>query len=102
MNGVLLPQQPCAPCGVEVDLCFGISAFDVCCSCDLTCTTPYNYYQVTNNEAFNTTVFFYDQNGVLTSLPLLASATNVVYCSVGAPYSTTSITITDIQCDCLI
>lgn len=102
VNGVLLPQQPCAPCGVEVNLCFGTTAVDVCCNCDLVCTTPYNYYQVTNNEAFNTTVFFYDQNGVLTSLPLLASATNVVYCSVGAPYSTTSITITDIQCDCFI
>jgi hypothetical protein len=100
VNGILLPQQPCAPCGVEVELCFGTSAVDVCCNCDLVCTTNYNYYEVTNNEAFNTTVFFYDQNGVLTSLPLLASATNVIVCSVGAPYSTTSITITDIGCNC--
>lgn len=101
VNGLLLPQQPCAPCGVEVNLCFGTSALDVCCNCDLTCTTPYNYYEVTNNEAFNTTVFFYNQNGVLTSLPLLASATGVIICSVGAPYSTTSITITNVECDCI-
>ena len=101
VDGVLLPQQPCNSCGVEVSLCFGTSALDVCCGCDLTCTTPYNYYEVTNNEAFDTTIYFYNEQGILSSLPLLASATNVIYCSVGVPYSTTSITITDIQCDCI-
>jgi len=102
VDGVLLPQQPCNSCGVEVSLCFGTSAVDVCCSCDLTCTTPYNFYQVTNNETFDTTVYFYEQNGVLTSLLLLASATDVVYCSIGTPYAETSITITNIECDCVI
>jgi hypothetical protein len=101
VNGVLLPQQLCNPCAVEVSLCFGVSAADVCCNCNLTCTTPYNYYQVTNNEAFNTTVYFHDQDGILTSLPLLASAVDVVYCSVGAPFANTSITITNIECDCI-
>jgi len=101
VGGVLLPQQPCNSCGVEVSLCFGTSAVDVCCSCDLTCTTPYNYYQVTNNEAFDTTLYFYNEQGILSSLPLLASAVDVVYCSIGAPFADTSITITYIQCDCI-
>ena len=101
VDGLLLPQQPCDSCGVEVSLCFGTSALDVCCSCDLTCTTPYNYYQVTNNEAFDTTVYIYNEFGILTSSLLLASATNIAYCSIGEPFSDTSITITNVQCDCV-
>ena len=100
VNGLLLPQQPCNSCGVAVSLCFGISTVDVCCSCNETCTTSYNSYQVTNNEAFNTTVYFYDANGVLSSLPLLASAINVGYCSIGAPFADTNITVTFLECDC--
>lgn len=102
VNGILLPQQTCAPCAVEVSLCFGTDAIDVCCSCDLTCTTPYNYYEVTNNEAFDTTVYVYNEQGVLLSIPLLASAVNIVYCSIGTPFSNTNITITNIECDCVI
>ena len=101
VDGVLLPQQACSSCGVSVSLCFGTSALDVCCGCDLTCTTPYNYYRVTNNEAFDTTLFFYNQNGILASMPLLASATDVACCSIGNPFANTSITITDVQCDCI-
>jgi hypothetical protein len=98
---VLLPQTPCNSCGVEVSLCFGTSALDVCCACDLTCTTPYNYYEVTNNETFDTTIYFYNEQGILSSLPLLASAVGVVYCSIGAPFSDSSITITNVLCDCI-
>jgi len=101
VDGVLLPQQTCAPCAVPVSLCFGTDAIDVCCSCDLTCTSPYNFYQVTNNEAFNITLYFYNEQGILSSLPLLASDTDVVYCSIGTPFADTSITITNIECDCV-
>lgn len=101
VDGVLLPQQPCNSCGVEVSLCFGTSAVDVCCGCDLTCTTPYNYYQVQNNETFDVTLYYYNENGILISDTILASQT-AVWCSIGAPFSDSSITIVDIQCDCII
>ena len=100
VDGLLLPQQPCGSCGVEVSLCFGTSVLDVCCNCGLTCPTPFNYYQVTNNEAFDTTVYIYNEFGVLTSLPLAASSTTAIYCSIGEPFSNTSITITYFNCDC--
>ena len=100
VDGLLLPQQPCGSCGVEVSLCFGTSVSDVCCNCGLTCPTPFNYYQVTNNEAFDTTVYIYNEFGVLTSLPLAASSTTAIYCSIGEPFSNTSITITYFNCDC--
>ena len=79
----------------------GTSAVDVCCNCDLTCTSPYNYYEVTNNEPFDTTIYFYNEQGIFSSLPLLASAVGVVYCSIGEPYAETSITITNVLCDCV-
>ena len=100
VDGFLLHQQPCGSCGVEVSLCFGTSVSDVCCNCGLTCPTPFNYYQVTNNEAFDTTVYIYNEFGVLTSLPLAASSTTAIYCSIGEPFSNTSITITYFNCDC--
>jgi hypothetical protein len=102
VDGVLLPQQACGACGVAASLCFGTSAVDVCCGCDLTCTTPYNSYQVTNNETFDTTLFFHNEQGILESIPLLASAINVACCSIGEPFANTSITITDVDCDCYI
>jgi hypothetical protein len=101
VGGVLLPPQTCAPCGVEVSLCFGTSAVDVCCNCDTTCTTPYNLYLVTNNETFSVTVYFYDENGVLTSLPLAGSTVDAQFCSIGAPYSDSDITVTYDSCDCI-
>jgi len=100
-DGILLPAQPCSSCGVEVSLCFGTSAVDVCCNCDLTCDTPYNYYEVQNNETFNATLYYYNENGILISDTILASQT-AVWCSVGAPFSDSSITIVDVQCDCII
>ena len=100
VDGLLLPQQPCGSCGVEVSLCFGTSVLDVCCNCGLTCPTPYIFYQVTNNEAFNTTVYIYNEFGILTSLPLAASSTTATYCSIGEPFSNTSITITYFNCYC--
>ena len=101
VSGVLLPAQPCSSCGVEVSLCFGTSAVDVCCNCDLTCTSSYNYYEVQNNETFNATLYYYNENGILISDTILASQT-AVWCSVGAPFSDSSITIVDVQCDCII
>lgn len=101
VDGVLLPQQVCTGCSVEVSLCYGINAIDVCCNCDTTCTTPYNSYLVTNNESFEVIVYFYDETGVLTSLPLAGSSVDVQFCSIGAPFSDSSITATYDSCDCI-
>ena len=101
-DGVLLPAQPCSSCGVEVSLCFGTSALDVCCNCDNTCTTPYNLYLVSNPNAFQVNVSFYDENGILNTNILAASATNVSYCSIGNPFSNDPITVVYDSCDCLI
>lgn len=35
VDGILLPQQPCSSCGVEVTLCFGTSGIDACCFCNV-------------------------------------------------------------------
>jgi hypothetical protein len=101
VSGVLLPAQPCTGCAVEVSLCFGPSAEDVCCNCDTTCDTPYNYYQITNNEDFNIKIYIRNENGILITDTILASQT-AVFCSVGVPFSDSSITIIDFQCDCII
>jgi hypothetical protein len=101
VDGVLLPAQPCKGCAVEVSLCFGPSAEDVCCNCDTTCDTTYNYYQITNNEDFNIKIYIRNEDGILITDTILASQT-VVFCSVGVPFSDSSITIIDFQCDCII
>ena len=88
VGGVLLPQQTCAPCAVEVSLCFGVSSFDVCCACDTSCPTPYNSYSVTNPPGSDDVqVFYYSENGILTSNTLLAEAIDVPYCSIGLPFT---------------
>ena len=100
VNGVLLHPQSCEPCAVEVSLCVGVSAYDVCCACYLTCPTPYNFYEVANDETFDITVYFYNQDGVLISSPLLAETVDL-FCSVSTPFSDSNITILDYGCDCL-
>jgi len=102
VDGVLLPQQTCAPCAVAVSLCFGTDAEDVCCYCETTCTTPYNLYLVSNPNAFQVNVSFYDENGILNTNILAASATNVSYCSIGNPFSEEEITVVYDSCDCVI
>jgi hypothetical protein len=101
VDNVLLPQQTCAPCGVEVSLCFGISTLDVCCYCDETCTTPYNLYLVSNPNAFAVNVSFYDENGILNTNSLPASAIDATYCSIGSPFSDEVISVVYDSCDCL-
>lgn len=101
VNGVLLPQQICSGCSVEVSLCFGITAIDACCNCETTCTTPYNSYLVTNNESFEVIVYFYNENGILSSLPLAGSTEDAQFCSIGTPFSDSDITATYDSCDCL-
>ena len=98
VDGVLLPQQPCSPCGVEVSLCFGTSNVDVCCNCAETCATPYNLYEVVNNESFPVTVYYYNEIGVLTSFTL--PLTGASLCSIGTPYSSSNITATLRACGC--
>ena len=101
VDGVLLPQQVCAGCAVEVSLCFGPTAFDVCCNCEITCDTPYNSYLVTNNESFEVIVYFYNENGILSSLPLAGSTEDAQFCSIGTPFSDSDITATYDSCNCL-
>lgn len=99
VDGVLLPSQPCGPCSVEVSLCFGSSLEDVCCFCADTCLTPYNSYLVTNNESFEVTIYFYNEDGVLSST-LLGSEGLTYICSIGTPYSDSNITSDFYSCGC--
>lgn len=106
IDGVLLPQQTCAPCAVEVSLCFGVSSFDVCCACDTTCPTPISTYLITNaSEGSDIQIFYYDENGILTSNILADGAVNVPYCSIGFPFvsnpTTEKIGIIYDGCECL-
>jgi hypothetical protein len=99
----LLPQTPCNSCGVEVSLCFGTSALDVCCNCILECETPYNSYSVSNNESFEITVYFYNEGGILSSTPVTPGpGIPTPICSIGAPFSSFDITVTFVSCDCLL
>ena len=104
VNGVLLPQQPCNSCAVEVSLCFGVNETDVCCSCNETCTTPYNLYLVSNPTASAVLIGFYNQDGIFQENSLPAGAVNVTYCSIGAPTCSdplVSETIVFDSCDCI-
>lgn len=102
VDGVLLPSQTCPSCSVEVSLCFGPNAEDACCNCDTTCDTPYNKYIIANDNPFDVVVYYYDENGILTSLPLSASTSFSVWCSIGMPYSDSTITVTYDSCDCVV
>jgi len=102
IDGVLLPQQTCAPCAVEVSLCFGVSSFDVCCVCNTSCPTPYNSYSVTNPPGSDDVqVFYYNENGILTSNTLASEAIDVSYCSIGLPFTNVEkIGVIYISCGC--
>ena len=86
VDGVLLPQQICDSCSVEVSLCFGNTAIDVCCNCDETCSTNYNTYLVKNNNSFSVTIYVYGADGVLISQELAAND-SAYFCSIGTPFS---------------
>lgn len=98
LGGVLLPAQPCTGCSVAVSLCFGTSAIDVCCYCDTTCDTPYNNYFIENYNGVGIIVYFYNENGILTSM--LLDEKNAYLCSIGAPFSDSDITVTFVACNC--
>ncbi len=102
VDGVLLPQQACGTCGVEVSLCFGTSAIDVCCSCNDTCTTNYNGYSMQNDNSFAVNVKYYNADGILQTDSLTASETGY-YCSIGTPYSDDgNLTLLSFTCDCIL
>lgn len=101
VSGVLLPAQPCSSCGVEVFLCFGITAIDVCCNCNLECRTSYNGYTTINSTGSAVTIYYYDENGVVNSF-ILYSGSETYFCSTGIPYSSNpSIIFTFDGCECL-
>jgi hypothetical protein len=104
VDGVLLPEQPCNSCSTEVSLCFGVNETDVCCSCNETCTTPYNLYLVSNPTASAVLIGFYNQDGIFQENSLPAGAVNVTYCSIGVPTCIdplVSETIVFDSCDCI-
>jgi hypothetical protein len=104
VDGVLLPPQTCGTCATEVSLCFGVDETDVCCSCNETCTTPYNLYLVSNPTASAVLIGYYNEDGIFQENSLPAGASNVTYCSIGAPTCSEPLvaaTIVFDSCDCL-
>lgn len=100
VDGVLLPAQSCGACSVEVSLCFGATAEDVCCYCDNTCSSPVNSYLVVNSNEFDVNVSYYNENGILNTNVLAPSMGGAIYCSVGEPFSDSLITVTFNSCLC--
>jgi len=102
VDGVLLPQQPCNACSTEVSLCFGISAIDVCCACNITCESPSNTFLVSNPTLSSVLVGFYNSSGIYEEQSLGAES-NVYICSVGYPTcSNVFVTIEFDSCGCLL
>jgi hypothetical protein len=105
VDGVLLPSQTCNPCSVEVSLCFGLDAEDVCCSCEQTCDTPYNSYEVNNSKGtLDGLIGLYNEFGIYEEVVIQAGAiTNV--CSIGVPISlnpSVPVSIIFLSCECLL
>ena len=104
VDGVLLPPQTCGTCATEVSLCFGVDEADVCCSCNETCTTPYNLYLVSNPTASSVLIGYYNEDGIFQENSLPAGAVDVTYCSIGAPTCSDPLvaaTIVFDSCDCI-
>jgi len=101
VDGILLPQQTCNPCAVEVDLCFGATLTDVTCDCDETCTTPYNTYNIVNPSLESVTVGFYNQDGIYQEDNQDPTSSRN-WCSIGTPTcSEPTATITFYACGCV-
>ena len=104
VDGVLLPPQTCGACATEVSLCFGVDEADVCCSCNETCTTPYNLYLVSNPTASAVLIGYYNEDGIFQENSLPAGVSNAIYCSIGAPTCSDPLvaaTIVFDSCDCI-
>ena len=102
VDGVLLPAQICNPCAVEVSLCFGVNENDVCCECNETCDTPFNAYLMSNPTASSVLIGYYNHNGYYQEYSLAAGATDIYFCSIGAPVcSNPLVTIVFESCDCI-
>jgi len=101
IDGILLPQQPCQPCSVEVSLCFGTTSVDVCCACDEQCISSYNTYSISNNSANTQVVGFYDENGIYNEISIGSNQSQDI-CSVGAPTSSNQeVIILFVSCGCI-
>ena len=85
VDGLLLPAQICDACAVEVSLCFGATAIDVCCFCDNTCETPYNTYLVSNPTESAVLIGYYNEEGIFQEDSLPSGSEDVQYCSIGSP-----------------
>jgi len=105
VSGVLLPAQTCNTCAVEVDLCFGENADDVCCFCETYCTGPYNTYLISNPTESDVLVGYYNENGYFQEISLPAETVDYQLCSIGLPTCSNplvSATIVFDSCDCVI
>jgi hypothetical protein len=101
VDGLLLPAQVCTACAVSASLCFGPTAVDVCCYCEVTCSTAYNTYNVINPTAEDVVIGFYDENGVYQEV-VQPSGASRRYCSTGTPTCSNSLVeIEFLNCDCL-
>jgi hypothetical protein len=102
VDGVLLPQQPCEPCSTEASLCFGISAIDVCCACNITCGDTYNRFLLSNPTLSSVLVGFYNSNGIYEE-QFIDAESNTYICSIGYPTcSNVLVTIELDSCGCLL
>jgi hypothetical protein len=102
VDGVLLPQQFCGGCATEASLCFGTSAIDVCCACNIICGDTYNTFLVSNPTLSSVLVGFYNSSGIYQEQSVNAE-TNVYICSIGYPTcSNVLVTIEFDSCGCLL
>jgi len=103
VDGILLPQQPCNSCSVEVSLCLGTSILDVCCLCDIDCEdSSYNTFLVSNPTLSSVVVSSYSISGFPQEQSVDAES-NAYICSVGYPTcSDELVTIEFDSCGCLL
>jgi hypothetical protein len=85
--------------GNAIDLCYDPSSSQLACNCG-GCATPYNGYLVTNPNAFDVTVYYYDEFGILQNAIAQPGGPSA-WCSIGVPFSDDPITVVFENCDCL-
>lgn len=85
--------------GTPIDLCYDPSSSQLACDCG-GCANLYNGYLVTNPNAFNVTVYYYDEFGILQNAIAQPGGPST-WCSIGVPFSDDPITVVFENCDCL-
>ena len=86
------------PGGFAFDLCYNQTSSQLACDCP-GCASPYNMYFIINENEFDVTVFYYDENGILQNG--VGQQGPSTWCSIGAPYSEDEISVEFGDCDCV-